>query len=153
MFEHTTLHICSWSARMAFVILPTGVPLVMDMPFFDRFEHHILWRRREYLIYEGRTTNVLRADLLPRAYGPAAAPRLLTNVPPAHISTCLPILPSGDSCFFTSQNVDVTTTVEHSAQNRTDIERLVDLAQDRVISVKTTHKPVNNAGTPPTRTS
>ena len=46
---------------------------------------------------------------------------------------CLPILPSGDVCFFTAANVDVTTLVEPSTHDRTEIERLVDLAQDRVI--------------------
>ena len=133
MFARTTVHIGSWSARMAFVVLPTGVPLVLGMPFFDRFEPHILWRRREYLIHEGNTTHVLRADLLPRAYGPAAAPLLLPNLPHANVSPCLPILPSGDACFFTAANVDVTTLVEPYAHDRTEIERLVDLAQDRVI--------------------
>ena len=64
------------------VVLTTGVPLVLGMPFFDRFEPHILWRRREYLIYAGLNTRILRADLLPRAYGPAASPLLLTNLPP-----------------------------------------------------------------------
>ena len=42
MFARTTVHIGSWSARMDFVVLPTGVPLVLGMHFFDRFEPHIL---------------------------------------------------------------------------------------------------------------
>ena len=148
MFARTTVHIGSWSARMAFVVLHTGAPLVLGMPFFDRFEPHILWRRREYLIHEGNTTHVLSADLLPPAYGPAAAPLLLPNLRPANVSPCLPILPSGDACFFTAANVDVTTLVEPSAHDRTEIERLVDLAQDRVIHGKTIPKPIKNAETP-----
>ena len=48
---------------MAFVVLPTGVPLVLGMPLFDCFEPHILWRRREYLIYAGRTIAICE-DLL-----------------------------------------------------------------------------------------
>ena len=85
---------------MAFHVLRTGVPLVLGMPFFDRFETHVLWRRREYLIYDGCTTHVLRADLIPRAYGPAASHLFLTNLPP-----------SGDDCCFTAANVDATIIV------------------------------------------
>ena len=44
--------------------------------------------------------------------------------------------------------MDATTIVEPYAQDRTEIERLVDLAQDRVINGKTIPKPVKNADTP-----
>ena len=67
MFPLTAVHIGSWSARMAFVVIHTGVPLVLGMPFFNRFKPHVLWRRREYLIYDGSTNHVVRGDLLPRA--------------------------------------------------------------------------------------
>jgi hypothetical protein len=53
---------------MAFVVLPTGVPLVPGMPFFTRFQPHILWRERVFLIHSGTTTHVLRADALPRMF-------------------------------------------------------------------------------------
>ena len=138
---------------MAFVVLPTGVPLVLGMPLFDRFEPHILWRRREYLIHEGRTTHALRADLLQPSYDPAASPLVLTNLPPANISPSIYITPSGDACFFTAANVDVTTLVEPSAQDRTEIERLVDLGQDRVINGKIIPNPVKNSETPSHQTS
>ena len=65
-------------------------------------------KRCEYLIHEGRTTHVLRAYLLPRAYGPAATPLLLTHLPPVHISSCIPILHSSDACLFIAANVDAT---------------------------------------------
>ena len=98
MFVRTTVHIGSWSARMAFVVLHTVVPLVMGMLFFDLVEPHILWRRR-------------------------------------------------DACFFSAGNVDAMTIVESFAQDRTEIERLVGFAQDRVINGKTIPKPVTYAET------
>ena len=97
MFARTTVHIGSWSARMAFLVLHTGVPLALGMPFFDCFEPHILWRRREYLIYEGRTTHVLRSDLLPvpmaQRLHPFSLPIFLLQIYPHHsISTLLVLL-------------------------------------------------------------
>ena len=43
-FARTTVRIGKWSARMAFTIFPTGLPLVLGMPFFVRFEPQMLWR-------------------------------------------------------------------------------------------------------------
>ena len=45
-------------------------------------------------------------------------------------------------------NVDAKTIMEPSAQDRTEIERLVDLAKCRVINGKTIHMPINNSDTP-----
>ena len=132
---------------MAFVVFHTGVPLVLGMPFFDRFEPHILWRLRKYLIHEGCITHVIRANLLPRAYGPADSPLLLTNLPPANISPSLYIHPSGDACFFTAANVDLTTLMEPSAQDRSCLdeervarvwERVVPSAIARFCVIKST---------------
>ena len=44
--------------------------------------------------------------------------------------------------------MDVTTLVEPFAHDRTEIERLVDLAKVRVINGKTIPKPIKNAETP-----
>jgi len=85
MFARTTDHVRSWSARMAFFVLHTGMPIVLGMQFCHRVEPHVMWRLRKYLIYNESITNVLRADLLPRAHGPAASHLLLTNLSPANI--------------------------------------------------------------------
>ena len=76
---------------------------------------------------------------------------LAQRLHPFSLPTFLPSLyipPSGDECFFTAANVDVNTIVEPSAQDRAEIESLVDRAQDRVINGKTIPKPVKNAETP-----
>ena len=62
-FVRATIRIGEWTDRMSFVILPTGVPLVLGMPFFLKHEPRILWRARKFLL-------LLRADVLPRAYRP-----------------------------------------------------------------------------------
>ena len=49
--------------------------------------------------------------------------------------------------FFSAANVDAMTIVESFAQDRTEIERLVGFAQDRVINGKTIPKPVTYAET------
>ena len=96
---------------------------------------------------EVRTTHVIRANLLSRASGPAASLVLRTNITPANIYPSIYIPPSGDACFFSAGNVDAMTIVESFAQDRTEIERLVGFAQDRVINGKTIPKPVTYAET------
>ena len=124
-FVRAHIQIDSWAARMAFVVLPTGVPLVLGMPFFDRFEPRIKWRQRQFIIADNATSHTLQADLLPRAIGPADSTciqRPLSSPPR-----------SATACFFSAANVDITTTIEPTAQERSEIEQLTDATQPRVL--------------------
>ena len=69
-FVRATIRIGEWTDRMSFVILPTGVPLVLGMPFFLKHEPRILWRARKFVLLRGKTTYTLAADVLPRASPP-----------------------------------------------------------------------------------
>ena len=53
-----------------------------------------------------------------------------------------------DACFFNAANVYATNIVELSAQDSTEIKRLVDLAQYLLINGKPIHKLFKNAETP-----
>ena len=61
-FVRAHIQISSLAARMAFVVLPTGVPLVLGMPFFDRFEPRIKWRQRQFIVTDNATSHTLQAD-------------------------------------------------------------------------------------------
>jgi hypothetical protein len=67
---------------MAFTVLPTGVPLVLGMPFFLKYEPRILWRSHQFVIDEGRTTHVLSAELTLEHFNPISVPSVAAVVRP-----------------------------------------------------------------------
>ena len=65
IFARLSIRIGTWTARMVFTVLPTGVPLVLGMPFFSKYEPQILWSKKQFVIHVGRTTHVLTAERAP----------------------------------------------------------------------------------------
>ena len=72
-FARGIVRIGTWKARMSFVVLPGGPTMILGMPFFLRTEPQIRWRERAFVVLDGNTTHVLRADMLTPAETEAAA--------------------------------------------------------------------------------
>ena len=87
-FARIKLRIGTWTARMAFTVLPTGVPLVLGMPFFLKYEPRILWRSHQFVIDEGRTTHVLSAELTLEHFNPISVPSVAAVVRPPPPQSC-----------------------------------------------------------------
>jgi len=64
-FVRASVRIGTWLLRMAFVVLPTEIPLVLGMPFFARFEPRITWSKSLFVTEQDSAVHVLSADLLP----------------------------------------------------------------------------------------
>ena len=72
-FARGIVRIGTWKARMSFVVLPGGPTMILGMPFFLRTEPQIRWQKRFFVVLDGNTTHVLRADMLTPAETEAAA--------------------------------------------------------------------------------
>ena len=66
-FARVSVRIGTWRTRMAFVILPGGPTMILGMPFFLRTEPQIKWKDRVFVVHDGATTHILRAELLTAA--------------------------------------------------------------------------------------
>ena len=124
---------------MAFVVLPTGIPLVLGMPFFARFDPHILWRKRQFVIEQYRAVHVLYAEILPPAAQLSAKHTQLVPVLSDAPRTSSPV---------TLESFALVPTIQASTPTDTEgreIAKLRDKAQNRVIHGKFVPPPVQTA--------
>ena len=67
-FACASVRIVTWLSRMAFVVIHTGITLVLGIPLYARFEPRILWRNRQFVTEQDRAGRVLSANILPHVY-------------------------------------------------------------------------------------
>ena len=90
-FVRTTAHIGTWNARMAFTVMETGIPLVIGMPLFMRFEPTPKWRLSQYIITDDSGRHVLKSELIHNVWQAVAA---VPAPPPSFQRKDNPELPS-----------------------------------------------------------
>ena len=90
-FVRANVNIGTFSARMAFAITQTGIPLVLGMPFHYRFEPIPRWRARKFVIYYQNRVHTLDAVPLHRVL--SANPKHPTSIAQAAANPTI-IIPS-----------------------------------------------------------
>ena len=148
-FVRATVNIGTFSARMAFAVTQTGIPLVLGMPFHYRFEPIPRWRARKFVIYfEGRV-HVLNAEPLQRllksdlANPVNFANVLRTNLPPMPV-TAPPRSPLITPKFCSIAEDKITYT-EISAEDKRAIQNLFHEDAMRTFHGKSIPKPSSPA--------
>ena len=130
-FVRATVNIGTFSARMAFAVTQTGIPMVLGMPFHYRFEPIPRWRARKFVIYCQGRVHVLEAEPLQRVL--KANPALPTSfasvskknlTPMATVQSQIPIPPSTNTLFAMSETeivfTDLTDNEKRAIQNLSD---------------------------------